>query len=253
MSIVIDELSDERDDYINGRSTNRYGEQWIDISLSEISRLSKPAEQAVKNSLTTLNTANAIKVQIQEVGGDTGLLTTRYGLSTANISSQYGSIISGVATATGASLGIVGLGTVVIAYGTINYDILMSYHYPKVTNLDVSNDDVWDGEGFSVVTESNAGFGVSTRLFKNSGSQIGFVFDINSPTVNVSTLISQYNSGISSIANQNILASEIQKQKTEEELQLWGLRRDVEFNNQRVSEYNSIIGIASDPTTGGPW
>lgn len=250
MGIVVDKLNDDKETILR---QNEVLPERISIASSLRDAFNGPSAAAAQQSLNSVDAANAIKVQIIAIGGNTGLLTTRYGASTSNITSQYGSIVSGVGTATGSSLGIVGLGSAIIAYGTINADVLKAYDYPKISNGNYGADYPFTGEGYVTVTSSNVGTGVSTKLFQSGGSELGKVFDIISPAVNVSSLIASYNSGISTVGSQTSVATAAQKIKGEYELQVWGLNRQLEENNERLAEINDALSQASDPGYGGPW
>lgn len=250
MGIVISQLEDDRLMY--QRQQERLPER-ISIASSLRDSFTGPAASNMQTALGYVNNANSLKSQIVAIGGNTGLSTTRYGSSTASISSQYGSIVSGVATATGASLGIAGLGTVIIAYGTVTQDLLKAYDYPKISGGDYGSDFPFTGDGYVTVTSSNVGIGVSTRLFQSSGSSLGIVFNIVSPAVDVSSLISQYNTAIGQVNTQSTSASSAQAIKGDYELQVWGLNRQLQENTDRLAEIEIAIGIASDPATGGPW
>lgn len=250
MGIVIDRLQADREMYLlqQQRLPSR-----IAVASSLRDAFSGPATQSTSQTLTSINSANSLKSQIVAIGGNTGLSTTRYGASTSNITSQYGSIVSGVGTATAASLGISGLGTAIIAYGTVTADQARVYDYPKISGGNYGSDFPFVGEGFVVLTSSNLGAGVSTRLFQSGGSEIGKVFDITGPAVDVSSLISQYNSTWSTAGSQATASTSSQSVKGDYELQVWGLNRQLEENTAKLSEIEAAIGIASSPTYGGPW
>lgn len=241
MGIVVDKLIDDRDTILR---QNEILPERISIASSLRDAFNGPSASAAQQTLDIVDAANAIKSQIIAIGGNTGLTTTRYGSSTSSISSQYGSLLSGVGTATGASLGIAGLGTVIIAYGTINADVLKAYDYPKISGGDYGSDFPFSGDGYVTVTSSNVGIGVSTRLFQNGGSELGKVFNIISPAVDVSALISSYNSGISTASSQANVATSSQEIKGEYELQVWGLNRQLEENNERLVKINTAISQA---------
>ena len=250
MGIVIDRLQADREMYLlqQQRLPSR-----IAVASSLRDAFSGPATQSTSQTLTSVNSANSLKSQIVAIGGNTGLSTTRYGASTSNITSQYGSIVSGVGTATGASLGISGLGTAIIAYGTVTADQARVYDYPKISGGNYGSDFPFAGEGFVNLTSSNLGVGVSTRLFQSGGSEIGKVFDITGPAVDVSSLISQYNSTWSTAGGQATASTSAQRVKGDYELQVWGLNRQLEENTEKLVEIEEAIGIASSPTYGGPW
>lgn len=249
MGIVIDRLQADRQMYLLQQQKLP---PRIAIASSLRDSFTGPAREATSQTLTSINSANSLKSQIIAIGGNTGLTTTRYGASTSNITSQYGSIVSGVATATGASLGISGLGTVIIAYGTLTSDQARVYDYPKVSGGDYSSDFPFIGEGFVVLTSSNLGAGVSTRLFQSSGSEIGKVFDITGPAVNVSSLINQYNSTWSTAGSQATASTAAQEVKGDYELQVWGLNRQKQENIEKLVDIEEAIGISSNPAYGGP-
>ena len=173
MGIVIDRLQADREMYLlqQQRLPSR-----VAVATSLRDAFSGPATQATSQTLTSINAANSLKSQIVTIGGNTGLSTSRYGTSTANISSQYGSVVSSVGSTQANLLGIAGLGTDVIAYGIVKEDQAKVYDYPKISGGDYGSDYPFTGEGFVTLTSSNLGAGVSTRLFQSGGSEIGKVF-----------------------------------------------------------------------------
>ena len=250
MGIVIERLQADREMYLlqQERLPAR-----IAIASSLRDAFSGPAGEATSQTLDTVNTANSLKNQILAIGGNTGLTTNRYGTSTANISSQYGSVVSSVGSTQASLLGIAGLGTAVIAYGIINQDEARIYDYPKISGGNYGSDFPFTGEGFTTLTSSNIGAGVSTRLFQSGGSELGKVFDIIGPAVDVSSLVSQYNASWSTAGGQATSSSAAQKVKGDYELQFWGLNRQLQENEEKLLEIEEAIGISSDPSYGGPW
>lgn len=250
MGIVIDRLQADREMYLlqQQKLIPR-----ISVASSLRDAFGGPAVQATGFTLTSVNSANTLKSQIVAIGGNTGLSTSRYGTSTANITSQYGSVVSSVGSTQADLLGIAGLGTGVIAYGIVNTDQAKVYDYPKISGENYGSDYPFVGEGFVTLTSSNLGVGVSTRLFQSGGSEIGKVFDIIGPAVDVSSLVSQYNSTWSTAGGQATSSTAAQKVKGDYELQVWGLNRQLEENNEKLVEIEEAIGISSDPTYGGPW
>lgn len=250
MGIVIDRLQADRQMYLlqQQRLPAR-----ISVASSLRDAFGGPAREATTQTLTSVNSANSLKSQIVAIGGNTGLTTSRYGTSTANITSQYGSVVSSVGSTQANLLGIVGLGTNVIAYGIVKADQAKIYDYPKISGGDYGSDFPFTGEGFSTLTSSNIGAGVSTRLFQSEGSEIGKVFDITGPVVDVSSLISQYNSTWSTAGGQANSSTSAQRAKGDYELQVWGLNRQLQENNEKLSEIEDAIGISSNPAYGGPW
>tara|TARA_Y100000004_G_scaffold129411_1_gene145873 strand:- start:343 stop:825 length:483 start_codon:yes stop_codon:yes gene_type:complete len=160
-------------------------------------------------------------------------------------------MVSGVTTSTGAALGISALGSTVIAYGTIKNDVIKGYDYPKISGGDYSDDaTVFVGEGYYTVTNSNIGIGRSTKYFQNGGSDIGVVFDID---VDVTSLISQYNAGISTVVNQCSVATENQELKMEAQFEMWGLERQKVTTTEKLNEVKAALVVVEDPGYGGPW
>ena len=250
MGIVIDRLQADREMYLLQQQELP---PRISVASSLRDAFGGPAAQASGFTLTSVNSANTLKSQIVAIGGNTGLSTSRYGTSTANISSQYGSVVSSVGSTQANLLGIAGLGTDVIAYGIVKEDQAKVYDYPKISGGDYGSDYPFTGEGFVTLTSSNLGAGVSTRLFQSGGSEIGKVFDIIGPAVDVSSLVSQYNSTWSTSDGQATASTSAQRAKGDYELQVWGLNRQLEENTEKLVEIEEAIGISSNPVYGGPW
>ena len=248
MATTTEELREERDQLEGVLTKIPVKRARTQKNLDKFTLPSVESQQLAKN---TIDAANEVKQSIVALGGNTGLSTSLYGSSTSNITSKYGSMVSGVTTATGSALGIAGLGTEVIAYGTIKNDVIKGYDYPKISGGDYSDDaTVFVGEGFYTVTNSNIGIGRSTRFFQNGGSDLGVVFDIN---VDVTSLISQYNSGISTVTNQCLVATENQELKMEAQFELWGLERQQVTTTQKLNEVKAALAVVEDPAYGGPW
>ena len=75
------------------------------------------------------------------------------------------------------------------------------------------------------------------------------MFDIN---VDVTSLISQYNAGISTVINQ-CLVTENQELKMEAQFELWGLERQQVTTIQKLNEVKASLAVVEDPAYGGPW
>jgi hypothetical protein len=251
MGIVVDRLNSDKKSYLKHQQD--LPEQ-ISVASSLAIAFGGPARESDSQTLVNVNLLNSIKSDIVSIGGSTGLGTSRYGGSTSNITSQYGSIVSGTSTATAESLGLVGFGsTTILAYGTVNQDLLKAWNYPKISGGDYSSDYPFDGGSWLTVTSGNVGIGVSTRLFKSDGAEIGIVFDIVSPPVDVSALISQYNSTVGTVNTQKELSSAAKKYKEQYELQVWGLNRQFQENEDALADIEEALGITQDPDYGGPW
>mgnify|MGYP000046301638 CR=1 FL=1 len=251
MGIIVDSLSEDRDNIIIAQE--KIPQRIVDAT-AERDSLATPAIATGQQVLDGIDVANSLKTQIAAIGGNTGLSSTRYGSSTSNISSQYGSIASGITTAFGADVGLVGVGTdVVVAYGRILQDQAKVYDYPNVTSGNYNTDLIFDGEGYVTMTGSNLGVGASTRVYKSTGSQIGLVFDITGPAVDVSSLISDYDSNWTTLEDKAVVATSVQEVKLDSELQIWGLNRQSQVNSDEISRLNTSIGIASNSAYGGPW
>lgn len=250
MGIVIDRLLADKEMYLLQQEELPTR---IAIATSLRDAFSGPATQSSSQTLASINSANSLKSQIVSIGGNTGLTTNRYGTSTANITSQYGSVVVSVGSTSGSLLGIAGLGSAVIAYGIVKADEAKIYDYPKISGGNYGSDYPFTGEGFVNLTSSNLGAGVSTRLYQSNGSEIGKVFDIIGPAVDVSSLVSQYNSTWSTAGGQSTSSSASQKVKGDYELQVWGLNRQLQENTEKLADIEEAIGITSNPAYGGPW
>ena len=248
MAATTEELREERDQLEGVLTKIPVKRARTQKTLDKFTLPSVESQQLAKN---TIDAANEVKQSIVALGGNTGLSTSLYGSSTSNITSKYGSMVSGVTTSTGAALGISALGSAVIAYGTIKNDVIKGYDYPKISGGDYSDDaTVFVGEGYYTVTNSNIGIGRSTKYFQNGGSDIGVVFDID---VDVTSLISQYNAGISTVVNQCSVATENQELKMEAQFEMWGLERQKVTTTEKLNEVKAALVVVEDPGYGGPW
>lgn len=212
-------------------------------------------------SLGLLNTANSAKVSAVSVGGNTGLSTACYTTDTTWITTTYGSLVESVGIASGSALGIVGLGTQLVAYGVVKSDVLEAYTYPKVDTLDVSVDNPFVGEGYVTVTSGNSGIGKNTRVVQNGGSTVGNVFAVSTGATctgstiasSVTTLKTQYTNAFSGISSYNSLATSVKKYKTEYEFHVWSYSRKIQENTDDASDQNVVAGILTNPVYGGPY
>ena len=226
-----------------------------------------PSKQFDDLALNLLTSANAAKATAVSLGGNTGLNTSCYTADTAWITSTYGSLVASVGVASAASLGIVGLGSIPIAYGVIKGDTLEAYTYPKVDNLDVSVENPFEGEGYVTVNSGNSGIGKNTRYTVNGGSTIGNVFSISSSPIpifggtcpgstiasGVSPLITQYSNSSAGISSYNTLATKVKKYKTEYEFHVWSYNRKIKENDDDSADQLVVAGILTDPVYGGPY
>lgn len=220
-----------------------------------------PSKQFDDLALNLLTTANAAKVSAVSLGGNTGLSTACYTADTAWITSTYGSLVASVGIASAASLGIVGLGSIPIAYGVIKGDTLEAYTYPKVDSLDVSVENPFEGEGYVSVNSGNSGIGKNTRYTINGGSVIGNVFSVSTGATcggstiatNVSPLKIQYSSSSAGISSYNTLATKVKKYKTEYEFHVWSYNRKIKENDDDSADQIVVAGILTDPVYGGPY
>jgi hypothetical protein len=220
-----------------------------------------PSKQFDDLALNLLTSANAAKVTAVSLGGNTGLNTSCYNADTAWITSTYGSLVASVGVASAASLGVVGLGSISIAYGVIKNDVLEAYTYPKVDSLDVSVENPFEGEGYVSVNSGNSGIGKNTRYTINGGSVIGNVFSVSiagtcgGATIasNVSPLKTQYTNSSAGISSYNTLATKVKKYKTEYEFHVWSYNRKIQENTDSASDQIVVAGILTDPVYGGPY
>ena len=249
MGVVVDRLSEDRDNLIKSNDSIPDHRKRV---TEDIATFGPPAEATTNNTLVNINAGNSLKNDIIVIGGNVGLGSVRYGSSTSNITSQYGSIVAGVGTTTGNFTSITGIGTTqVVAFGRVNSDLAKIYDYPNLTNY--NSDLVLDGEGFVTLTASNVGQGVSTRVYQSTGSQLGLVYDIIGPAVDVTSLISQYNDVWNKSQGYADVATRAQELIGDARFADWGLYRQEAKNNAEIVNLNTSIGIASDTTYGGPW
>jgi hypothetical protein len=211
--------------------------------------------------LDLVDNANTIKESIVNVGGNVGLTTECYTSDTSYLTSTYGSMVTGIGVTYGSSLGISGIGTELVAYGSIKYDILEAYNYPKIESINADTENPFIGEGYIGITESNSGIGAETRYLAGEGSIIGTVLSIStvSPCTgeaianNITSLIVQYNNSISGISSYVSLASAVKKYKTEYQFHVWSYSRKIKENDEASIETTSLVDILSDSNYGGPY
>lgn len=251
MGIVINRLQADKEMYLLEQEDLPVV---ISIASSLRDQFKGPAINTTSLTLSSINSANNFKNQIIAIGGNTGLTAVRYGNNTANITSKYGSIVSGVGSTTADYLGISGLGTDdFIAYGIINADEAKIYDYSSISGGNYGVEFPFLPEGFVTLTSSNLGVGVSTRVYQSSGSELGKVLDIIGPQVDVSSLISQYNTISATATAQATASTSTQSIKGDYELQVWGLSRLLQEGSEKISQIEQSIGISSNPAYGGPW
>lgn len=221
----------------------------------------EPAKNIDDILISRISTSNSIKENIVSIGGNTGLSTSCYLSTTTFITSTYGSMVVSTGIATASTLGVVGLGTNEIAYGIIKYDRLKAYNYPKVENLDVSDDYPYSGEGYVTVNSGNSGIGKDSTYEKDGGSDIGYVFSISdvgactgsSIASNVSNLISQYNSSIVGLSTYTDDVTVIKTYKTEYQFHVWSYNRKIAEDGNRDTSQSGLNQIFSNPAYGGPY
>lgn len=221
----------------------------------------EPAKNIDNILLSRILTSNSIKQDIVSIGGNTGLSTSCYLATTDFITSTYGSMVVSVGIATASTLGIVGLGTQLIAYGVIKYDRLKAYNYPKVENLDVNDDYPYFGEGYVSVNSENCGIGKDSVYEQNGGSDVGYVFSISgigtcsgsSIASSVSNLITQYESSIVGLSTYTDDVSIIKTYKTEYQFHVWSYNRKIVENVNQDASQLTLNQILENPAYGGPY
>lgn len=258
MSLLVDTLTGDASLLAeNSTSLPQYRDRAVGLAAS----YRNPSKFFDNLSLGLLNTGNSVKASAVSVGGNTGLSTSCYNTDTSWITSTYGSLVESVGIASGSALGIVGLGSVPVAYGVIKNDVLEAYTYPKVDSLDVSTDNPFVGEGYVTVTSGNSGIGKNTRVVQHGGSTIGNVFAVSvggtctGSTIasSISPLVTQYNNAFSGISSYNNLATSVKKYKTEYEFHSWSYSRKIQENTDDSNDQTVVAGILTNPVYGGPY
>jgi len=242
-------------------STNTSLSDYRSRSSNLAEKYKQPAEYIDNILLDRITTSNSIKQNIVSIGGNTGLTTTCYSSSTTFITSTYGSMVVSTGVTSGSNLGIVGLGTVLVAYGVIKYDTLTAYNYPKIENLDPSDPYPYTGEGYVDVNSGNAGIGKNSVYTVSGGSNVGYVFSVlssgsctgTSIANSVTNLISQYNSSSTGLSTYTDDVTIVKTYKTEYQFQSWSYSRKIQEDTNYENSQTGLREITSSPSYGGPY
>lgn len=227
--------------------------------------LRTPAVSIDDLALTTFTNMNDQKTILVNLGGNVGLGSTCYSSDTSYLTTNYGITITGVATALGIDLGIVGVGTTqVVGYATVYYDTLTAYRYPEVetttgvTSAPSPGSSVESGGAFVGITTLNIGIGASTRFTANAGSIAGKVYSLVSNchtglAGSISAAVSSYTSGNSGITSYVSSVTSIKELKKIEQFKYWTISKKISDNNTTISNLNGVVNILDDPGFGGPY
>lgn len=236
----------------------------IGISSATVVKWIAPSQAIDQLALNVFNKITRRQLDIATLGGNTGLSSACYSSSTAVVTSLYGSLVSGVTTALGQSLGISGVGTqTVVAYGTIYYDTLQAFRYPNMepATLNSSTDNPLDGEGYVTLSSANLGIGKSTRYTLAGGSSAGIVFALQSSgcasytgiAASISSVKAQYDSESAGITTYVSDVNIIKGFKNAAQLDYWALNKSSSNMSAGISSNSSVLTLLSSPTYGGPY
>jgi len=229
----------------------------IGIASETVSKWKIPCTSVDNAALTLFNKVKQRQLDIATVGGNTGLGSDCYikniALGAFAMTTLYGDLVSGVATAYGSTFGINNGSATTVTYGTIKYDALEAYRYPKLETLDASGDNPLEGEGYVTITSSNAGIGKSTAYTRGGGSSAGIVFAFAAPGCaeytgianSLSSLKTQYNSEYVGLASHANNANLLKGYKHSAQLEWWSLNKSSSSLSVGITSNNSASSIIS--------
>ena len=230
----------------------------IGIASETVSKWKIPCTSVDNAALTLFNKVKQRQLDIATVGGNTGLTSACYSEDTAILTTLYGDLVSGVATAYGSTFGINNGSATTVAYGVIKYDTLEAYCYPKLETLDASGDNPLEGEGYVTITSSNTGIGKFTTYTRGAGSSAGTVFAFASSKTGVgncasytgiansiSSLKTQYNSEYVGLASHANNANLLKGYKHSAQLEWWSLNKSSSSLSVGITSNNSASSIIS--------
>jgi len=190
--------------------------------------------------------------QIATLGANIGLSSECYSGNTSLLTTLYGDMVSGIGITYGQNLGIVGVGTTTnVAYGSIKYDTLQAYQYPKLETLDVSGNNPFEGEGYVTITSGNTGIGKFTIYTRGAGSSIATVFAYESSGCasytgianSISSIRVEYDSKVSGIATHVTNANVIKQYKHSTQLEWWSLNKVRNNLSVGITSNTSAVNI----------
>ena len=220
-----------------------------------------PSEAIDKLAIAEFDKITTRQTDLASVGGNVGLGSTCYSADTSYFSTNYGDLVTGIGTTTGQNTPITGIGTTqVVAFGSINFDTLEAYRYPKIESgtLDASTVDPFDGEGYVTLTTSNAGIGNSTRYTRGAGGLAGTVYALVNNchvaiSASITSLKSQYDTESAGISSFVSAATLVKGEKTEYQFHVWSYERKIGVNSTGITTFTSVIDVLEDPDFGGPY
>jgi hypothetical protein len=258
--LVSDVLANQRDLLVN---SNDDLPTYVSVAASTAEKFRLPAAALDNIVLPKVTSVNTLKSEIVTLGGSVGFDTSCYSSDPADVTAIYGDLVVGITTAFAYTLGIGGFGFFdVVAYGTVYYDRLRAWNYPKLETQDASGENPFAGESWVTINSGNVGTGRSTNYAINDNGVAGIVFGFlttgpcsgNAPTLSSITSkrgqITTIRSGITSDANS---ATVVKKYRMDYKLRQWGYNRTVATNNEEAIALNGVLGIITNPTYGGPY
>lgn len=229
----------------------------IGISSANVIKFLEPSQEIDQLALNVLTIINQQKLSIATLGGNTGLASDCYSSNPADITSIYGSLVSGIAVTFGVSLGIVGIGTTqTVAFGTIFNDTLKAFRYPNIepATLNSSTDNPLDGEGFVTLTSFNLGIGKNTLYTIGAGSGIATVFALESAGCasyagivnNITQLKIVYDSQSTGIATYINDVNIIKSLKNSAQFEYWSLNKVNNNMSVGISSNSSVLSVLTN-------
>lgn len=220
-----------------------------------------PSEAIDKLAITEFNKITTRQTDLASIGGNVGLGSTCYSSDTSYFATHYGDLVTGIGTTTGENTSITGIGTTqVVAFGSLNFDVLEAHRYPKIESgtLDTSSDNPFDGQGYVTLTTSNAGIGNSTRYTRGTGGLAGTVFALVNDchvaiSASITSLKSQYDTESAGISSFISAVNLVKGEKTEYQFHVWSYDRKIGVNSTGITTFTSVIDVLEDPNFGGPY
>jgi hypothetical protein len=258
--LVSDVLANQRDLLVG---SNDDLPTYVSVAASTAEKFRLPAAALDNIVLPKVTSINNLKVDIIALGGSVGFSSDCYSSNTADVTAIYGDLAVGITTALGSTFGITGLGTMgIVAYGTVYYDRLRAWNYPKLETQDASGENPFADESWVTISSGNVGTGRSSDYAINDNGVMSIVFAFsstggcsgNAPTLASITSkrgqIATIRSGIASDTNSATL---VKKYRMDYKLKQWSYSRTVATNNAEAAAINGVLGIITDPTYGGPY
>jgi hypothetical protein len=232
---------------------------YVSVAASTAEKFRLPAAALDNIVLPKVTSINTLKSEIVTLGGSVGFSSGCYSSNTADVTTIYGDLAVGIGTTVGITLGIA---VDIVAYGTVYYDRLRAWNYPKLETQDASGENPFAGESWVTISSGNVGTGRSSNYAINDNGVAGIVFAFsstggcsgNAPTLaSITSKLGQITTIRSGITSDTNSATLVKKYRMDYKLKQWSYSRTVVTNNAEAVAINGVLGIITDPTYGGPY